>query len=111
MDLYAKLVRNVFYPLALRRSGDAGQLRWLREFERTQFLSADELAALRLQRLQTLLAHAYEQCPFYRDRMDEAGMMPGDVRTIEDLRHLPPQAKSDLHQHRERMNARAWPSA
>src|SRR5438067_10705871 len=101
MDLYAKLVRNVFYPLALHRSGDAGQLRWLREFERTQFLSTDELSALRLQRLRTLLTHAYEQCPFYRARMDEAGIMPGDVRALEDLRHLPPLEKSDLQQHGE----------
>src|SRR5712691_4650858 len=98
MDLFAKLVRNVFYPLALRRSGDAGQLRWLREFERTQFLSADQLAALSLQRLQMLLAHAYEQCPFYRERMDEAGVHSHDVRSLEDLRHLPPLEKSDLQQ-------------
>ncbi len=109
MDLHATLVRHVFYPLALRRSGDAGQLRWLREFERTQYLSADELAALQLYRLQVLLRHAYEQCPFYRERMDGAGLRPADVRSLDDLRRLPTLEKSDLQQQGERMIARDWP--
>jgi phenylacetate-CoA ligase len=110
MALYPKLVRNVFYPLALWRSGDSGQLRWLREFERTQFLSADELTALRLTRVRTLLAHAYEQCPFYRQRMDAAGILPGDVRDLDDLRVLAPLEKSELQQQGERMVARDWPA-
>jgi phenylacetate-CoA ligase len=111
MDLHAKMVRNVFYPLALWRSGDAGQLRWLREFERTQFLSTDELAALRLMRLQALLTHAYEHCPFYRERMDGAGVHPHDVRKLEDLAALPPLEKSDLQAEGERMVSANWPGA
>ncbi len=109
MDLYASLVRNVFYPLALRRSGDARQMRWLREFERTQYLSADELNALRLSRVELLLAHAYQQCPFYRERMDEAGIHPEDIRSLDDLRHLPPLEKADLQQDGAGMIARDWP--
>src|SRR4051812_2926581 len=96
MDLHAALVRKVFYPLVLWRSGDAEQLHWLRQFERTQYLSEDELTALRRVRLQTLLRHAYEQCPFYRERMDAAGLHPNDVRGLDDLRALPPLEKSDL---------------
>lgn len=109
MDLYAKLVRNVLYPLVMRRSGDVGQLRWLREFERTQYLSADALHTLRLSRLEALLAHAYEQCPFYRERMEQAGLHPEDVRSLEDLRHLPPLEKSDLQRFGSRIIARNWP--
>jgi len=109
MDLRAGLSRNVFYPLILWRSGEWGELRWLREFERTQYLSADELIALRLRRLQAILAHAFEQCPFYRQRMEQAGLHPADVRSLDDLRHLPLLEKSDIQQHGERMIARDWP--
>lgn len=109
MDLRAALSRRLFYPLILWRSGEWGELRWLREFERTQYLSADELAALQLQRLRGILTHAFEQCPFYRERMDRVGFHPSDVRTLDDLRHLPALEKSDIQQHGERMIARDWP--
>src|SRR6266436_4116643 len=109
MRIYQKLVRNIFYPLIHRYSGDAGQLRWMREFERTQFLPTDQLRDLQLQRLRTLLAHAYAHCPFYRDRFDHAGLHPEDVRTLEDLSALPVVEKSDLQEHFAEMVAGNWP--
>src|SRR5947207_15190900 len=109
MRLYQKLVRNVFYPLALWRSGDAGQLRWLREFERTQYLPPDRLRALQLRRLRALLLHAYDRCPFYRDRFDGRGLRPEDVRTLDDLALLPPLEKGDLQRRGADMVARGWP--
>lgn len=109
MDLYASLVRKVFYPLALWRAGDAGQLRWLREFERTQYFSKDQLTALSRERLQRLLKHAYERCEFYRERMNRIGLRPEDVRDVADLRVLPPLEKKDLQNDGERMIAAGWP--
>ena len=89
MRIYQKLVRNLFYPLVLRRSGDADQLHWLQEFERTQYLPADELRRLQFCRLSALLSHAHARCPFYRERFDRAGLRPEDVRTLDDLHRFP----------------------
>jgi phenylacetate-CoA ligase len=111
MKLYQRLVRDVFTPLVLWRSGDLAQLRYLREFERTQWLAPDELRQLQLGRLRALLAHAYHQCPFYRQRFQQAGLIPSDVRRLEDLRALPPLEKRDLQEHGECMVARDWPRA
>jgi phenylacetate-CoA ligase len=111
MPLYSKLVRNVFLPLSLWRAGETAQLRYLREFERTQFLPADQLQDLQGHRLRALVAHAYEQCPFYRDRFHLAGVVPQDVHRLEDLRALPPLEKRDLQEQGERMVARNWPRA
>ena len=68
MSFYTSLVRNVFFPLALYHRGERAQMRYLREFERTQFLSADELRHLQTMRLRALLHHAHARCPFYRAR-------------------------------------------
>jgi phenylacetate-CoA ligase len=111
MKLYQRLVRHVFTPLTLWHSGDLAQLRYLREFEQTQWLPADELRRLQLTRLRALLAHAYEQCPFYRERLDRAGLAPRAVRRLEDLRSLPPLEKREIQENRERMVARDWPRA
>jgi phenylacetate-CoA ligase len=109
MSLYQKLVRDVFVPLSLWRAGELAQLRYLRQFERTQFLPADELRDLQWHRLQSLLSHAYSQCPFYRERLDHVGLKPADLRGPEDLRALPVLEKRDIQEQGERMVARAWP--
>jgi phenylacetate-CoA ligase len=111
MPLFQNLVRDVFLPLSLWRGGELAQLRYLREFERTQFLTADELHHLQAQRLRALLRHAYANCPFYRKRFDQAGTHPDDIREPEDLRILPPLEKRDIQEQGERMVARNWPQA
>jgi phenylacetate-CoA ligase len=111
MPLYQRLVRDVFQPLSLWRSGETAQLRYLREFERSQYLPAEELRRLQWRRLRRLLAHAYEQCPFYRRRFDQAGLVPGDLRGLDDLRALPPLEKRDLQEQGADMVARDWPRA
>ena len=109
MSLYQRLVRDVFTPLALWRAGDLDQLAYRREFERTQWLSADELRDLQWRRLRTLVEQAYRECPFYRERFDRLGLRPDDFRAPEDLRVLPPLEKRDIQEHGERLLARNWP--
>jgi phenylacetate-CoA ligase len=110
MNLPSPLVRHVFWPLALWHRGDGAQRRWQREFARTQYLPADELRALQWHRLQALLAHAYEQCPFYRRRFERAGLQPRDLRGPEDLRALPALEKRDLQEHGPDLVAQNWPA-
>jgi phenylacetate-CoA ligase len=109
MSLYPKLVRNVFLPLSLWRNGELVQMRYLREFEETQFLSTEAIRKLQWQRLRALLHHAYAQCPFYRSRFDHAGMTPDDLCRLEDLRALPVLEKCDIQEQNEEMVARNWP--
>ena len=111
MPLYQRLVRDVFTPLALWRRGETAQLRYQREFERTQYLPAEGVRRLQLTRLRALLAHAYDRCPFYRRRMDRAGLRPGDVLRPDDLRALPPLEKREIQEHGDEMVAAGWPRA
>ncbi|HTU22956.1 MAG TPA: hypothetical protein VMG10_33265 [Gemmataceae bacterium] len=109
MPLYPKLVRNLFVPLSLWRAGELAVLRYLREYERTQFLSAEAIRELQWQRLHTLLAHAHAECPFYRARFERAGVTPSDLREPVDLRALPVLEKRDMQEQGGDMVARSWP--
>ena len=51
--------------------------------------SLAELEALQLQGLQWTVNHAYQNCSFYRDSFDQAGVAPGDIKSLDDLRRLP----------------------
>ncbi len=59
-------------------------------------MSRDELIAHQSAKLRDVVKHEYENVPLYRARMDEKGVKPGDIRTIEDLRYLPFIEKTDL---------------
>jgi phenylacetate-CoA ligase len=109
MALYQRLVRDLFTPLSLWRAGELAQLRHLREFEQTQFLSVDELRDLQNRRLKSLLRHAYDSCPFYRVRFEQSEAHPDDIHDIEDLRILRPLEKAEIQEQGEQMIARNWP--
>ncbi|AOL34818.1 MULTISPECIES: AMP-binding protein [Geobacillus] len=58
-----------------------------------------ELEALQLERLRATAERVYERVPFYRQRFDEKGVKPDDIRTLEDVRKLPFTTKRDLRDH------------
>lgn len=62
------------------------------------FKSIAELQGHQLKGLQWTLAHAYGGSPFYRQRLDEAGVRPGDVRSLDDIRRLPFTSADDLRE-------------
>jgi phenylacetate-CoA ligase len=111
MAFYQRLVRDVLHPLSLWRAGEVSQLRYLREFERTQWLRPAELESLQVTRLRALLHHAYQQCPFYRQRFDLAGFHPADLVTLSDLRAVPPLEKREIQECQHDLVARSWPRA
>ena len=49
----------------------------------------NELRKLQEQRLQELVAYAYERTKFYQNKFDEAGVKPSDIHTLDDLKKLP----------------------
>jgi len=68
---------------------------WSPEYE---CMSRERLELLQIRRLQTTLRRVGENVPFYRDRLNEAGMTPEDIRSLEDLRHIPFTTKEDLRE-------------
>ncbi len=64
--------------------------------EAKECMSRDELAALQSKRLVKVVNRVYHNVEYYRKRMQEAGIEPGDIRGIEDLVKLPYTTKDDL---------------
>ena len=56
----------------------------------------EKLVALQNERLVKTVRRVYENVPFYREKMDAAGVKPEDIRTIDDLYKLPFSYKKDL---------------
>jgi hypothetical protein len=57
-------------------------------------MAREELQALQMERLRGLVAYVKERIPLYRERL--AGLEPGDIASLDDLRRLPFTRKDDL---------------
>ena len=54
------------------------------------------MRALQSEKLVKQVKHVYENVKYYRDLMDEKGVTPDDIKSIDDLHKLPFLTKSDL---------------
>jgi len=55
-----------------------------------------EIRAVQNERLRRTVRNAYNNVPFYRERMDELGVRPGDIDGVEDVTKLPTTTKEDF---------------
>lgn len=55
-----------------------------------------ELEKLQLRRLKETVYRVYAFVPAFKEKMDQAGIKPDDIQTLEDIRRLPFTTKQDL---------------
>ena len=59
-------------------------------------MSREEMKKLQSEKLVKQVKHVYENVPYYRNLMDEKGVKPEDIKSIDDLHKLPFISKADL---------------
>ena len=64
--------------------------------EAIETASLDELQSLQLERMRWSLQHAYDNVPHYKKSFDDAGVEPGDLKSLSDLAKFPFTVKTDL---------------
>ena len=66
---------------------------WQEEIETA---SREQIRDWQSERLRKTVKHVYDNVKLYRDRMDEAGVTPEDIKSVDDLSKLPFTYKQDL---------------
>lgn len=61
-------------------------------------LPREKLRQLQLKKFKNILKWAYENSPFYRSLYNEAGLEPGDIKTLDDISKVPKTEKSMLRE-------------
>jgi len=59
-------------------------------------MGREELLKLQGERVAAMVKRVYDSVPFYRQKLQEMGIEPGDITTIDDLKKLPFTTKQDL---------------
>ncbi len=60
--------------------------------------SRDQIRAWQDERLAKTVRHVYDHVPYYRTRMQEKGLTPEDIQSVDDLHKLPFLTKDDLRE-------------
>lgn len=64
--------------------------------EKCECMSREEMRKVQSERLIKTVNRVYNNVPFYKKKMDEAGVLPGDIKSIDDITKLPYTTKQDL---------------
>lgn len=64
--------------------------------EKIECASREELNVIQSARLVKTVQRIYHNIPSYRSKMQEKGLLPGDIKSVKDLSNLPFTNKSDL---------------
>ena len=106
--LYESAFRRVLFPFyegGLRRRRT---LDYQREYEASQWLDGERVAALQWQKLKALIAHCWREVPYYQRRWKELGVVPDDIRTMQDYAQLPTLGKPEIRACFDELHAQSW---
>lgn len=76
---------------------------FMKELEKSQWWSAEQLAELQNSRLRALIEYSYQYVPYYRRIMCALRLTPSDVQTTADLVKLPILSKRTFIMHRSEL--------
>lgn len=94
---YGPLFRRVLYPAYETVLRGRGTMSYAAQYEADSWRSRDEIADLQWRKLERLVAHCWENVPYYREHWAQAGMRSArDVASVEDYARLPLLTKQDV---------------
>ncbi len=65
-------------------------------WQKEEVMPREEIEELQLKRLKSTVKNAYDNVPFYRQKLKECGVHPDDIKKREDITKLPFTTKEDL---------------
>lgn len=82
------ILLNAVFPLADKVMGTCA-MRWYRQIREMNTWTREQVQEWQTHRLHLLINHAYNHTRYYREIMDERGLKPEDILTLEDIKKLP----------------------
>ncbi len=87
-----RLFGKILIPLSYKLKGDLRYM-YYGKFKKNLRKSRQQTKDTQLKKIRKLVRHAYKTTPYYRELLDNSGIRPEDIRTIEDFKRIPPLGK------------------
>ena len=102
MDWYSFICRNIVAPIWAKRE-KTPYLKIGKELKREENRSIDETNSIQSEKLKRIIQYAWDHTGYYRDTWQSIGFKPEDMKSKDDLAHLPILTKDDIRAHKARM--------
>lgn len=105
--MYPELFRHVLFPAyetLIRR----GTHRFLEEYRRNQWLDAETIARIQLDKLNKLLAFCWEQVPYLERIWRQSGLRPRRLQSARELEEFPTLSKHEITANYLEMTSTLW---
>ncbi len=103
--MISQIIKNVIFPIGEFIQGTNIKTN-LKNLERSQWWSYEQLEKLQIEKLRALMEHSYKNVPYYRDIFNKINLRPQDIKSQEDLSKLPMLTKSIARQNLSGLLAR-----
>ena len=103
--MYEKIFRNILFPLYEGPIRRRNTHRYLREYEKSQWLTPEALEDLRLTKLNSLLAHCWSNVPFLKHYWTEAGLDSRPLQRTSEIARYPVITKQIITENYDGMRA------
>jgi phenylacetate-CoA ligase len=103
----SKIRRQIFDPLYSLVTGSP-KVKYWKELEKTQFLPEDQLREKQWSRMKELLNYVFENNKFYRQRFEQAGIIPEDIQNADDIVRIPILKKDEIRKHTDSMITKGY---
>src|SRR5437764_10109899 len=94
-SLFNAFYSRVVYPLAEPKAY-RGMQKLIAGHRQRELQTLGENARQQWSALQQLIQHAYDSIPFYRRRLDDAGIRPGDLQSPAQFARIPVLTRDDI---------------
>ena len=100
MDLYKYLLKYFILPVwALWER--TPYLKHLKYLMKSQYFSREKIQQIQWSKVQKILHHAYNNSPYYREKLDKAGIRPDEINDFNDFLKIPVLEKMEVIQNNE----------
>lgn len=79
---------NIVFPIADKVMGTCA-MKWYKQIVRMNSWSKEEATNWQTNRMHLLIDHVYNHTRYYREIMDNLGLKPQDVKSLDDLKQFP----------------------
>ena len=106
---YRSSITGIHFP-ALPQSRGAALLSMLWQLDKSQWWSAEKLRAMQQEQLLSLMNHAVQTTPFYRQHLSEAGYKPGQRWDENMWSAIPVLKRQQLQEQHEQLHSQKPPA-
>lgn len=106
--LYPKVIQNCIVPIYDLAKG-MSRFKYGLYLKNTQWLEKKDIKQIQFKNLRLMLKYAYETVPYYHQLFKKEGLLPKDIKSIEDMVKIPILTKDSLRANSDTLISNRFP--